>query len=169
MAARRLLLMDANVLIDYADSDLDILTLASRHLGRIYVLDDVLAEVEQLSPSGCQRAAIEILEAETEQLIQAGSERASLSFRDRLCLIVAKDLELELVTNDKVLRRHCDREQVGVVWGLALMLGLLKDRHLSLERALRIARMIHEANPLHIGKRVLDEFVRKARGVTDRW
>ncbi len=42
------LVVDANVLIDYAKTDPSVLTLYARHLGRIYVPSVILGEVEQL-------------------------------------------------------------------------------------------------------------------------
>ena len=84
MTERRLLLMDANVLIDYAESDLGALTLVSRHLARVHALDAVLDEVEQLGPGSCRKAEIEVLEPETDQLIAAGHLALGDGQRDRV-------------------------------------------------------------------------------------
>ena len=61
------LLADADVLIDYRESDLAILALVARHLGRLAVLPSVLDEVRGVTAEECGRLGIEIVEVETER------------------------------------------------------------------------------------------------------
>ena len=47
------LLSDADVLIDYRDSDLSILALVVQHLAPVHVVRDVIDEVDDLSLARC--------------------------------------------------------------------------------------------------------------------
>ena len=67
------LLADADVLIDYRESDLAILALVARHLARITVLPPVLDEVRGVTATECARLGIEIVEVETERMLLAGA------------------------------------------------------------------------------------------------
>ena len=52
-----MLLADADVLIDYRESDLTILGLVARHVGRMAVLESILDEVLASSQRTCRREA----------------------------------------------------------------------------------------------------------------
>jgi len=45
-----LLIIDANVLIDFCKTDSSVLTLVAKHVGPVHVAEPVLAEVKQLDP-----------------------------------------------------------------------------------------------------------------------
>jgi rRNA-processing protein FCF1 len=159
---RRLLVVDANVLIDYVGSDISILRLAAEFVGPIHVTGPVLKEVEQLGEADCDRLGIHLVEASTNQLLEAGAGRGRLSFSDRLCLILARDRSWTCVTNDRALRRACTDLSVPVLWGLELMLELVSLRRLTVEAALDVAMAIHRSNPRHITAEILERFERKA-------
>lgn len=158
---RRLLVVDANVLIDYASSDLSILGLAGEFVGTIHVPRPVLEEVEQLGETDCARLGIRLVEASVEQLLEAGAGQGRLSFSDRLCLVLARDRSWICVTNDRALRRACTDLSIPVLWGLELMLELVSLRRLTVKAALDIAVAIHRSNPRHITAEILDRFERK--------
>ena len=82
------LLADADVLIDYRESDLTILKLVAEHVGRVAVIPAVLDEVRGITTKDCRRLGIEVVEVETEQMLRAAEVEASVSFTDRLCLVV---------------------------------------------------------------------------------
>jgi hypothetical protein len=100
-----LLLVDADVLIDYALADASILGLAARHVGSVHVVRSVLDEVTQLRPSDCSRLGIEVVEPSLDQLLKAAEVRGRLSFNDRLSLIVAHDQGWTCISNDRALRK----------------------------------------------------------------
>lgn len=158
---RRLLVVDANVLIDYVSSDLSILRLVAELVGPIYVPRPVLEEVEGLDEAGCADLGIRLAEASTAQLLEAGAGRGRLSFSDRLCLVLARDRSWTCVTNDRALRRACADISIPVLWGLELMLELVSLRRLTAEAALDVATAIHRGNPRHITPEILEKFERK--------
>ena len=153
------LLADADVLIDYRESELAILELVAQHLGRLAVLSSVLDEVRGVTPTQCARLGIEIIEAETERMLRATEVESSVSFNDRLCLIVCREEGWTCVTNDGALRRLCKRHGVETRFGLGLMADLVEAGVLTRRRAVAVARRIQASNPLHINDRVLNRFL----------
>jgi len=157
---RRLLLMDANVLIDYVRTDRSVLGLVYEHVGSVHVLSTVLDEVDGLDEDGCEALGIEVVEPELAQVREAAARRGRLSVADHLCLLVARERTYACVTNDRALRRACADEGVAVVWGLELMLVLVRGGVLDAAEAVRVARAVHELNPRHITAAVVEEFIR---------
>lgn len=157
--ARTVLLADADVFIDYRDSELGILALVVEHVGRVAVLAPLLGEVRGVTAAQCMRLGIEVVEVETERMLQAAQVDASVSFNDRLCLVVCREESWTCVTNDGALRRLCERHGVETRFGLGLMLDLVAAGALTQRRAVAVARQIQESNPLHINERVLARFL----------
>ncbi len=153
--APTVLLADADVLIDYRQSDFSMLALVVQHVGRVVVLPPVLDEVHGVTATACTEIGIEIIEVETERMLQAAEIEAQVSFNDRLCLVMCREHEWTCVTNDGALRRLCERHGVGTRFGLGLVVDLVAAGALTREQAEDIARRIHAANPLHINERVL--------------
>jgi hypothetical protein len=159
---RELLLLDANVVIDYAIADLGVLGLVARHIGRVYVVRSILEEVDQIQEGDCERLGIEIVEPSLEQLVAAGAaQRDRLSFTDRLSLIIAHDSGWTCVTNDRALRKACSQLHVPVKWGLELMLALVRAGEFEADAALAVARAIHEDNTRHLTAEILERFARE--------
>ncbi len=153
------LLADADVLIDYRESDLAILGFVGQHVGRVAVLPSVLDEVEGLTATECAELGIEVAEVETDRMLRAAEIESRVSFNDRLCFVTCLEEGWTCVTNDGALRRLCERHGVATRFGLALMVDLVAAGVLSRERAEAVARRIHASNPLHINQGVLGRFV----------
>lgn len=162
---KRFLIVDANVLIDYAGTDPGILTLASEQIGTVHVPQTVLDEVGQLTAEDCRRLGLTIVDASLDQMLEAGSRRGRLSFTDRICLILAADHGWTCVTNDKALRSACLGAAVPVWWGLELMVELVQRSQLSRKTALEVAEAIHRANPQHITSAILTRFEQRLREI----
>lgn len=60
------LVADANVLIDYAQTDPSVLTLHVRHFGPIYVPSVILDEVDQLDAADCESLGLTVVEEPLE-------------------------------------------------------------------------------------------------------
>jgi hypothetical protein len=89
---RRSLIIDANVLIDYAHTQPKILILAGRHIGTLHVSRLLLQqEVCELNESDGDQLGLNLVELSTEQLLEVGRLRRSLSFHDRTCLVLAEE------------------------------------------------------------------------------
>lgn len=156
----RVLLMDANVLIDYQNSDLSILGLVNKHVGRVHALTTIVKEVDGLEIVDCERLGLSIIEPELNQLKQAALKRGQLSFPDHLCLLVALESDFVCVTNDKSLRRACTEEGASILWGLEIMIALVRENALPAVDAIQTAENIHLSNPFHIPRKLVDRFTR---------
>ncbi len=152
------LLSDADVLIDYRDSDLAILALVVQHLAPVRVVRDVVAEVNDLSIARCRELGLTVIEVEPEVLLQLAALPRRLSRYDCLSLQVCRENDWICATNDRLLRRICGEHSVRTKWGLELMLDLVSAGGLSASRALATARRIHANNPHHISKKILKRF-----------
>lgn len=150
--------LDANILIDYVQTDPLVLKLLSHHIGQLAVLDYVLAEVNQLDESDCSELGIKVIEVDTQDLIAAGSPRKGLSFQDSLCLVVCGRYSLACITNDGKLRRECSKEGIAVFWGLELMTILVRNGHLTKNQAQKIVLEMHQNNP-YITAKVVQDFL----------
>lgn len=86
-----LLLMDANVLIDYAKTDRQVLALIAQVLGPVFVATPVFDEVRQLTEDDAWALGLTLVEPETELLIAAAEARGKLSFQGHVCLLLARE------------------------------------------------------------------------------
>ena len=163
LPAREILLADADVLIDYAVSDMSILQLASRHIGQLYVLAETLATVRQLSVRDCRRHGIQVIQTETDVLLEAGTLAGALSFEDWLCFVMCRNNSWTCLTNDRALIWTCRQHKVLWRRGLGLMIDLVRNGAIPETRALQVAQVMHSHNPQHINERVLIAFRRAIR------
>jgi len=122
-------------------------------------LAPVLDEVRGVTAAQCAHLGIEVVEVETEQMLEASAIESSVSFNDRLCLVLCRNQGWICVTNDGALRRLCERHRVETRFGLGLMVDLVGAGVLTVARAVAVARQIHTSNPLHINDRVLARFM----------
>lgn len=164
------LIVDANVLIDYARSDRSILRIASRHLGQILVAGPVLEEVDQFDEAACEALGLQVVEMTLEQLAAAASasDSGQLSFPDQCCLLLAREGPFTCVTNDGRLRRACTEARVPVLWGLELMVELVSKNELTVDGAIATAREIRLSNPRHITQEILEKFTARLRTAARR-
>ena len=165
MAQRGFLVIDANVLVDYQAADLAILALVNRHVGTVHILTTMLAEVEGLDESDCERLGFRVVEPSFVQVVEAASQTGRLSFQDFTCLVVCRDHGWTCVSNDRALRRACEADGIDVIWGLELMLELVRHGHLLANDASEAAERIHLANPVYVNSAILTAFRAKLAGL----
>lgn len=161
MSITGFLLVDANVLVDYQAAGLAILSLVSRHVGTVHIVSTVLAEVDGLDASECERLGFRVVEPTLGQATAAASPNGRLSLQDRLCVEVCRDNGWTCVSNDKALRRSCDAVGVAVRWGLELMLDLVEAGQLPAVDAYEAAERINRANPVFVSVTILATFREK--------
>lgn len=161
-----LLVVDANVLIDYARVRVDVLQLAAAHLGIVHVPSVILAEVDQLTAADCRRLGLEVVDPTEAQVFEAGGRGGRLTFEDRICLVLARDNGWTCVTNDKRLRTECESTSVAVLWGLEVMVLLVERGALAAADALAVAHGLHADNPFHISRSIVERFEARIRALT---
>lgn len=163
------LVADANVLIDYAQTEPRILALCARHWDTVLVPTAVLDEVgEHLDQGRCAKLGPRVLEPTLEQALLAAAGPPALSWADRVSLVVARDERAALLTNDRALRSHAARKGIPLVWGLEAMAILCEHGSLTAGRALAVAIRIRASNPTHITAEVRARFTARVRAVDER-
>lgn len=155
------MVLNANVVIDYADADRSIFALLAKHFGITGLPRPLLREVDQIQERECDQLGLHLIEAMVDQLTEASRERTALSFEDQLCMITARDHGAICVTNDKALRAKCVGIGVPIRWGLEMMLDLVAAKALTRRSARAIAVRIRENNRLHITEAILKRFEKK--------
>lgn len=157
---RRLLIVDANVLIDLCEADRTVIRLISDHVGRVHVATPVLQEeVDQISDAEYLELGITAVEPPLEIAVDAVNRRSGLSFHDQLCLLLARENGWTCVTNDGRLRRECKQLDIPVLWGLETVALLVECGVLTAQAAGAIGWAIRRANPRFITADVLTNFL----------
>ncbi|ABI69538.1 conserved hypothetical protein [Syntrophomonas wolfei subsp. wolfei str. Goettingen G311] len=148
---RSLLILDANVLIDFCVTDISLLSLICNYVGQIYLPTPIFNEVSEINEDYCNESGIKLVEPELEQVALAVKEElSSLSFEDKLCLIMAKQNGWTCVTNDKPLRQKCEAEGVPLIWGVELICILVESGGLPAREARDVIIEIQNSNPKYI-------------------
>lgn len=155
----RLLLMDACVLIDFIKADSSIFKLFVKYVGEIHVVSPVVEEVKDIeSTQALEKLGLIIIEPKLDDVFTAANQSGSISFQDRLCLLTAKREGFICVTNDKRLRKQCEKDNVQILWGLQLLVGLHEKGGITSADAVELAEQIHKNNPKHISLKLLERF-----------
>lgn len=167
-------LLDANVFFDYLEAEPRILDLANRHLGTIHVLTATLEEIDDQSVSELLQHGFVVKEATGAQKDEAkdihrdapqGNRQPSR--HDCLCLVVAHEEGFVCVTSDRRLREACQARDVPTLWGLEVMLLLVRGGWLQAEETIPIAWAVRRRGN-RISRAVVEDFVRAVQDEADR-
>lgn len=146
-----ILLADANVLIDllHADAlslvgDLVRNDIATVYLPRI-VYDEVSTVISesQIADLGITILPVEI--ALMERVAQYHDTR--LSYPDRSLLLMAKDRDYAVWSNDRRLRENCDENGVRALWEFEVLRWLVERDFMSAADLVAVAERVEETNP----------------------
>jgi rRNA-processing protein FCF1 len=160
------MIMDACVLIDYVNGEPDLFKLISAHIGALYVATPILEEVDSIdSIDELEELGLLPIEPEIDDVFEATEMDGKTSFQDNLCFLTAKRQGMTCITNDTNLRKQCTASEVPILWGLELILELVKSGGLIKKEASLIATEIHKSNPRHINQKVLNGFLSKLKSV----
>jgi len=159
--------VDANVLIDYCDSDLRMLSLFSQHIGTTYIARSTFEKVNQLTVAAARRHNLRIETPDPEIIMAASARRGSLAYDDHETLMLAKRHGWICITNDKPLRRECETEGVVCLWGLEPMKALVEHGIVSVSKVLTVAKMIQSVNPGFISDTIMDRFEEQVREIQE--
>lgn len=156
---REAAICDANVLIDYAAADEDVIRELVKYWGTVYVPTRILHEVRKLPMDRAKNLGLTIIETPLTLPIAPG-----LSGPDRACLHFVISEGWTCIANDTLLRRECKRQGGKVVWGLEMLLKLVSAEQITNARALGIAERIGALNT-EITAKILAEFKDKLRSI----
>jgi predicted nucleic acid-binding protein len=155
----KLMIMDACVLIDFLKTDASVLRLIAKHVGPVYVLNDVVQEVNQIeTEEELTDLGLSVVEPTIDDAYAAASAQGPTSFQDRLCMLTAKRHGLLCITNDTNLRKLCKREGVPLLWGLEVLAKVHREGGIPSTDALAIAQAIRKSNPKHITPTIIASF-----------
>jgi rRNA-processing protein FCF1 len=149
------LIVDANILIDYLDCDEKLFVLIKEHIGQVFLASPLLGEIKSLDLNRCHRLGINIVEPTIEQLSRAADQEFSISFQDKICLIMAKDHNWTLVTNDKALRKRGEAEDITLIWGVELICLLCESGGLQKDRVRDVIWLLHRNDPFFITREIV--------------
>jgi rRNA-processing protein FCF1 len=159
------MILDACVLIDFISADRSVLELLVNYVGKLYVASPVVDEINEIkNESELTALGIVVVEPEIEDAYSAANITGATSFQDRLFFFTAKRHGLACVTNDKNLRKLCEKEGVTILWGLELLAKLHKTGGIPGKQAIMIAQQIRAKNPKHITEKIvtrLTEIIKK--------
>jgi len=151
-------IIDANVLIDYCKSDLGILELLSTKISPIYISRSTLENVNELMESEVAKHHLIVKTPDLQTLILATQVRGQLAVDDRETLLLAKKYGWICITNDKPLRKECEKESVSVLWGLEPLKILVENSLIKPEKAITVAKNIRKVNPRYITAEIVKRF-----------
>lgn len=154
-------IVDADVLIDYCNSDLSVLEALSRRIGRVHIGTPTFDEVTQLTLGEVRDRGFVVVIQDLKIAGEAASRRGGLSFSDHVTLLLAKENSWCCITNEKELRRECEEEGVSVLRGLEPMKILVANRVITAAKAVRTARLIQDSNPAFITADIIGTFERQ--------
>lgn len=151
-------ILDANVLIDYCNSDLSVLETLSRRIGQVYIGKPTVDEVDQLTLREARKRGFTAVVPKLEIGLHAARKRGGLSFSDRVTLLLARENSWCCITSEKELRRECVKEGVSVLWGLEPMKILVANGAITPAKAVKTARLIQASNPAFITAEIISKF-----------
>jgi len=158
---KRVVICDANILIDYAKADKNIIGLTTKYLYEIWVPLPIWDEVNDLSGQDAKTLNINITEPTLAQTYEAANMfGGGLSSEDNMCFIVARDEKAICATNEKPLRKKCKDNGIDVLWGLEIMVQLCEIGKLAPSLAEKVARKIAQDN-IVITEKIIDQFLKR--------
>lgn len=113
------LIVDANVLIDYADTDLSVLALYSTHIAPIRVPLAVADEVDSLGRADYENHHLGLIEETLEIARTASGGGGGLSYPDWVCLLTAERTGATCVSKDTSLLNRCSHAGIPTKRGAA--------------------------------------------------
>lgn len=158
-------IIDADVLIDYRDSDINVLGLFSKKVGPLYIGRATFQKIKRVSEAEARRQSMVVITPGLGLAVAASQGRGKLSYDDHETLLLAAQNNWNCISNDNALRTECSQEAVNVLWGLEPMKYLVKVNSLSLNKALSVAKLIQKSNPDYITDDILKRFDEQLREI----
>ena len=147
---RKLLLADANILIDLVQAggvrligDLVRFGIAEVHVPRT-IYDEVSREISESKVVSLGITILPVTEDLSRKVLAYPDRR--LSRPDRALLLMAKEMGYGVWSNDRILRANCVKQGVEVFWEFQVLLELVTRGHLTKEALVALARAVGEKN-----------------------
>lgn len=160
--------IDACGLIDLVDEGPDLLRVVVATLGVVIVPTTVLSEADGLSQVDAEALGIRIVDPTPAQLDEAAREAESISFADRVCLLVAADLGLVCITGDAKLARACRQAGVEHWPTLRPLVEMVRRGAMTETECVARARGIRKRNGRYITTQIFQLFEVEVRTAARR-
>jgi predicted nucleic acid-binding protein len=157
-------LLDANVLIDFQHADLGALELFAKRVAPLRVLQPTVDEVVGVSARTLKRMGLKVVPMTTEEILAIADRRRKLSLQDALCVQACATGGYTCISNDRVVRSECSARGIACVWGLHVLLFVVRAGGMKRARAHRIAQAMARANPAHLGAEIMERFRKRLFG-----
>jgi len=154
-------LFDACVLRDFLDADAAILGLIEGFLGRVVVLTTTRDSVNGLTIEHCRILHLDLEEPSDEDFGLAAPRIPGLAFDDRLCIEVSQRRGYICVTNDKRARKELESRGVRHLWGLEILLELVRAGAITKARARKVVLAMQKNSPGHFNEDIVALFMKR--------
>jgi hypothetical protein len=154
---RRLFLVDACVLLDYANTSRDLLSKVSDRVGKLHVTPTIFQEVRQVRPEDARSLGLSVVEPTLEMLGEAATGNSRLSFADRLAVVVSRAHGFTCVSNDRQVAIECQQQGVPAIRGLELLVRLVDANGITRTQAKLLGTKMCASNRW-LGPKVLKLF-----------
>ena len=124
MEIKKPLVLDANVIIDYAKANKQVFSRLTA-LVDVFVPVLVFDEVNNLTEDEAINLGLRLYDNPFEMIAKAVTISNGTSFQDKICMFTAQSEGFICVTNDKKLRKESIKEKVDILWGLEILLFLV--------------------------------------------
>lgn len=138
--------IEACGLIDLVDEGFDLLRHVVATLGVVIVPTTVLDEVDGLSRDDAERLGLQIHHPSDDEIDAASERDTSLSFADRVCLVLAERRAMICITGVSQLVRECKESGLELWPTLRPLVELARHGVLSHAECLAAARSIRDRN-----------------------
>ncbi len=154
---------DANILIDFSKTDVDILPKIAHYFDRVYIPNIILNEVKIISIEKAEEMGFVVEECSLDVVKEKG-----LSLADSVCLNYVRIKRCDCITNDRKLRSYCVNSGATVIWGLEMVLKLYEKRVITYKQAKKAAQQVKDGN-VEITDEVFDSFITKLEGISQNF
>jgi len=111
-----IIITDANVLIDFATANINVLKLLTSIFKEVCVPIDIAQEVNELNISEIQKPGIRVYYPDTETCFDARNINNGISFEDNICITEAHKNGWAVATSDKKMKEKCEAAGVSTLW-----------------------------------------------------
>lgn len=132
---------DANILIDYLNCDILLLSDLCKLFKTVHVPYLVLYEINNITEDELLKSGIQLMESPLTDVPKLG-----LSIPDWSCFQVVKEVNGICITNDRKLRSYCTDEGYKVLWGLETLKIMYNEKVINLGKTRKYGKTICNSN-----------------------
>ena len=129
------LVIDSCIIIAFIHPDIKLLDFVTQNIGDIYINSITLKEELEDHKDMLRHMSYTLIEDNIEDMCLARQMNGPTSFHDNLQMLSCLKYGYTCVTNDRDLINLCKKNSVNVMWGLELIIELVKTKIITKDRA----------------------------------